>query len=112
MAHNILLTGASGYLGGDLLARLPTANLPPYSTLYALVRTEAQASSVQKYGATPLTFNVLDKAQIRDAVVKNRITVVFYLIDPGASGAHLHFIDALAEVKKETGQEVHFLHVS
>jgi thioester reductase-like protein len=39
--HNILLTGASGYLGGSLLAHWASASLPAHGTLYALVRTPA-----------------------------------------------------------------------
>ena len=109
MSRNILLTGASGYLGGDLLARLRNASLPAYSKLYALVRTDAQAQAVKHHGAEPVTFNVKDKDEVQDAVVKNGISVVFFLIDATASVEHIHFIDALAEIKNQTGQEVHFL---
>jgi nucleoside-diphosphate-sugar epimerase len=112
MSHRILITGASGYLGGDLLAQLPAANLPTYEKLYALVGTDTQAEAVKKYGAEPIRINVQDSANVRNAVVRNKITVVYYLIDPVKSEAQVHFINALSEVKKQSGQEVHFLHVS
>src|SRR6187402_2715896 len=99
MTHRVLITGASGYLGGDLLARLPTANLPPYDKLYALVRTDAQAEAVKKYNAIPIQIAVLDKEDVRSAIVKNGITVVFYLIDALKGEAQVHFINALSEVK-------------
>lgn len=111
-SHRILITGASGYLGGTLLARWKDADLPASEKLFALVRTDAQAQAVQQYGAEPLEFDAKDEAAVLEAVVSNKITIVYYLIDAVRSEAQVNFIKALAEVKKETGQEVHFLHVS
>lgn len=112
--HGILITGGSGYLGGTLLARCQRADLlPTYDKLFALVRTHAQAQAVQKlYGAEPLIFDVQDETSVRESIVGNRITVIYYLIDPVHSVAQVLMIKALAEVKKLTGQDVHFLHVS
>ncbi len=112
MSHRVLITGASGYLGGSLLARIADANLPIYDRLYALVRTEAQADAVKKYGAEPLTINIKDEAAVREAVVGNKITIVFFLIDAFNAASQRNFIKSLAEVKSTTGKDVHFLHVS
>lgn len=112
MSHNILITGASGYLGGTLLARLASANLPAYSKLFALVRTDAQAEAVKKYSAEPLKIDLSSDEAVREAVLKNNITVVFYLINAMKSEEQVRFIKALAEVKKVKGGNVHFLHVS
>lgn len=111
-SHRVIITGASGYLGGTLLARWKNANLPAHDKVYALVRTDAQAQAVQQFGAEPLSFDSKDEAAVRKAVVGNKITIVYYLIDAVRSEAQVNFIKALAEVKKATGQEVHFLHVS
>ncbi|KAK4943803.1 hypothetical protein LTR10_016706 [Elasticomyces elasticus] len=112
MAHRILLTGASGYLGGTLLARWKSADLPPYEQLYALVRTDEQAQAVKRYGAEPLTFSLRDEAAIQEAIVGKKIDIVFFLVDAFYSDAQVLLIKALAELKKSTGMDVHFLHTS
>lgn len=113
MAHNILLTGSSGYLGGDLLASLSSSGaLPAYNKLYALVRTETQADAVRNYGAEPLTLDVKDEAAVKEAVLSKNLTVVFFLIDSATAESQVYFLNALGELKKKTGAEVHFLHVS
>lgn len=112
MSHTILLTGASGYLGGTVLARWSRANLPAYQKLYALVRTEAQAEAVKQYGAEPLTVNLQDEASLTAAIVDREITIIYFLIDTTNSEHQLCMIKALAQVKAKTGQEVHFLHTS
>lgn len=112
MPHNILITGASGYLGGTLLARWHNANLKGYNNLFALVRTDAQAEAVKQYGAKPLTFSPYDEAAVADAIEANNITIVYFLIDVLRSDSQVSIIKALGELKKKTGQEVHFLHTS
>ncbi|KAH7330444.1 hypothetical protein BKA65DRAFT_59040 [Rhexocercosporidium sp. MPI-PUGE-AT-0058] len=112
MTHRVLITGASGYLGGDFLARLPASNLPSYEKLYALVRTDTQADAVKKYGAEPIRFSANNEVEVNDAIIKNGITVVFYLINALKKEGPVLFINALAEVKKSAGKEVHFLHTT
>ncbi|CAN8100997.1 unnamed protein product [Discula destructiva] len=111
-SHRILITGASGYLGGTMLARWRQANLPNYDKLFALVRTDAKAEGVKEYGAEPLSINVKDEAAVLKALVENRITIVYYLIDPLNDEAQVYFVKALAEVKSITGVDVHFLHTT
>ncbi|KAK1480621.1 hypothetical protein CTAM01_14287 [Colletotrichum tamarilloi] len=111
-SHNILITGASGYLGGTLLARWASASLTGYDKLFALVRTDAQREQVKQYGAEPLTFSPRDEQAVRNVVIQNRITIVFYLIDAFESVGQENFIKALGEVKSQTGLDVHLLHTS
>lgn len=111
MGHKVLITGGSGYLGGTLLNRLATANLPAFDGLFALVRNESQAEAVKQYGAHPLTFSARDREAVQKAVLENQITIVYFLIDAFNVESQEYFIQALAELKKRTGQDVHFLHV-
>jgi uncharacterized protein YbjT (DUF2867 family) len=111
MSHNILITGVSGYLGGTLLARLASANLPSYNKLYALVRTDEQAESVKLYGAEPLRFDLEDEKAVLDNIVGHQITIAYHLPDPLSAAIRVNFIKALAKVKMTSGGDVHFLHV-
>lgn len=113
MSHNILITGASGYLGGSLLAQMKHGDLPPYQKLFALVRTEEQAKTVQElYGAEPIQINLNDEASTTKAIIGHEITIIYYLIDALNSSVQKTMIRALGEVKKKTGKDVHFLHTS
>jgi uncharacterized protein YbjT (DUF2867 family) len=112
MSANVLITGASGYLGGSLVVALQKAELPAHGTIFALVRKEEQAVAVKEAGLSPLQFDTSDAAAVEKAVLDNNISVVFWLIDALQAYAQLYFIRALAKIKVATGTEVHFLHVS
>lgn len=112
MAHRILITGASGYLGGTMLAHFKHAQLPTFDKLYALVRTDSQAEAVKGYRADPLNLDLKDESAIHKAVFDNSITIVFFLIDAMSASTQTHFIKALGEVKRSTGRDTHFIHVS
>ncbi|KAL4791339.1 hypothetical protein BDV19DRAFT_311516 [Aspergillus venezuelensis] len=112
MSHNILITGASGYLGGTLLAQFKDVNLPDYNKLYALVRSSAQAEAVRQCGAEPLILDLKNPEEVKRGIIEKEITVIFFLIDAFGSSAQKVMIDALSQVKKETGKEVHFLHTT
>ncbi|KAL3292040.1 NAD(P)-binding protein [Colletotrichum asianum] len=110
--HNVLLTGASGYLGGSLFAALKSAGLSGYSKIYALVRSDAQTEAVQQYGAEPLSVPLKDAKEVKDVIMQNKISVVLYLIDVFESTSQENLIKALGDLRQTTGQDVHFLHTS
>lgn len=112
MSHSVLITGASGYLGGSLLAQLSRTELPPHKQIYALARSQEQADAVRQYGAEPLEINLEDDGSVFKAIVDAKISVVYYLVDAVKSHHQVSLIKALGEVKKQTGQDVHFLHTS
>ncbi|KAF2105551.1 hypothetical protein BDV96DRAFT_359458 [Lophiotrema nucula] len=112
MAPNILITGGSGYLGGSLLANLKPANLPSHGCIFAAVRKPEQAEAVKQYNVMPLTLDLDDADGTTKAIIDNEISVIFFLVDAIKSQTQLTMIKALAEVKKKTGNEVHFLHTT
>ncbi|KAH7178894.1 hypothetical protein DER46DRAFT_622434 [Fusarium sp. MPI-SDFR-AT-0072] len=111
MPHNILLTGASGYLGGDLLAELASTDLPEHGRLFALVRSSEHADAVKQLGAEPLILDVHNEDAVHEAVLSHEITILFFLINSVSASQKL-FVKALGELKKKTGSDVHFLHTT
>ncbi|KAF2850138.1 NAD(P)-binding protein [Plenodomus tracheiphilus IPT5] len=112
MSHSILLTGASGYLGGSLLAQLSRTKLPPHQKLYAFVRSQEQADAVKEYGAEPLILDLKDEDCVVKTIVDAKISIIYFLIDAVSSDLQIPMIKALGQVKKQIGQNVHFLHTS
>lgn len=113
---NILLTGASGYLGGSILAQLHNSGdggieLPAHGTIYALVRSDAQAQAVQDYGAKPAAFDPGDEAAIEDFIMDHKVSIVIWFIDVVNVDRQILFIRALAKLRQQTGKDVHFLQV-
>ncbi|UKZ71722.1 uncharacterized protein TrAtP1_012670 [Trichoderma atroviride] len=114
---NILLTGASGYLGGSILAQLHNSGadrieLPAHGTIYALVRSDIQAQAVQDYGAEPAAFDPSNEAAIQSFIVGNEVSIVIWFIDVVNVDRQILFIRALAKLRQQTGQDVHFLQTS
>lgn len=114
--HNILLTGASGYLGGSILAQLHHFNngsteLPAHDKIYALVRSDDQAQAVRDYGAEPASFDPGDETAIESFILDCKVSVVVWLIDVVSVERQTRFIRALAKLRQQTGEEVHFLQV-
>jgi hypothetical protein len=112
MSHSILITGASGYLGGTLLAQLSRTELPSHKKLYALVRSDQQAEKVKTYGVEPITLDFEDESATIKSIVDAKISIIFFLIDALNSKYQVPLIKALGVLRKQTGQDVHFLHTS
>lgn len=107
MTRNILLTGASGYLGGTFLHLLQDAGLSSYK-IYAVVRSDVQAEAVKKYHAEPIFLDVSNTEAVTSAIIDNQITIIYHLHEPLDTSTPA-WITALAAVKQKTNQSVHFL---
>ncbi|EHK24102.1 uncharacterized protein TRIVIDRAFT_190948 [Trichoderma virens Gv29-8] len=110
MVHNILLTGASGYLGGSILAQLRNSSSdrigwPVHVTIYRLVRSDNQAQTVRDYGAEPAWFDPGDEVAIESFILDHEVSVVVLFIDVVNVERQTLFIRALAKLQRQTGQE-------
>ncbi|KAK7408363.1 hypothetical protein QQX98_009459 [Neonectria punicea] len=112
-ATKILITGATGYIGGSVLATLLQSTDPNIKTcqISALVRKQDQADALNTKGVNAIVFSGLnDTALIRDVASKH--DVVINTASASHSPAAEALILGLADRKKETGKETHFIHTS
>jgi nucleoside-diphosphate-sugar epimerase len=134
MPPSILLTGASGYLGGTILSQLlnPSGgkailSRSAYNKIYCLVRNDAQADLLKKWveassskqggeedggGIEPIVLDYLNVDEAERVLREKEITVVFYLIDAFSDKGQRSLIEALGKVRSSAGGDVHFLHTT
>ncbi|KPI45654.1 uncharacterized protein AB675_440 [Cyphellophora attinorum] len=133
MPPSILLTGASGYLGGTILSQLlnphgtkAILSRSAYNKIYCLVRNDVQADSLNKWvaasskagkhqdggGIEPIMFDYLNIDEAERTLREKGISVVFYLIDAFSDKGQRPLIEALGKVKSLVGGDVHFLHTT
>ncbi|KAJ3775645.1 NAD-P-binding protein [Lentinula raphanica] len=113
---SVLLTGASGYIGGSLLVYLlhkfdlKSQNIK----LFTLVRKPEQVQEVVELGenVVPLLGDVQDAEEMKRLVVENSVSVVIETVDARHFPVAKHFIEALCTVKERLGVPVHFIHTS
>ncbi|KAK4705659.1 hypothetical protein P7C70_g540, partial [Phenoliferia sp. Uapishka_3] len=113
MATKVLITGASGYIGGSLLKHLLASPTAKDVKIFALVRSDSQVAEVQRMeGVTPLRADLSDEKAISAAVVDHQITIVIETVDAVSFAPAKAFIEGLAAVGKSTGASTHFFHTS
>ncbi|TVY56105.1 Uncharacterized protein LCER1_G001958 [Lachnellula cervina] len=111
-SSKILVTGATGYIGGSILSQLLESkhDLSKYP-ISVLVRGEDRAKILQNQGFNPILFQSLDEADVLQKVASEHDVVIHT-----ASGYHTASAKALilglGERKKATGKEVHFIQTS
>ncbi|KLU89199.1 hypothetical protein MAPG_08173 [Magnaporthiopsis poae ATCC 64411] len=112
MASNkILLTGATGYIGGTVLTTLLASSEPAIkgSSISVLVRKEEQAAVLRGLGVNPIIFKGLDDVEaLRRAASEHDAVIHTASSQHDASAVAL--IQGLGDRKKATGKEVHFIH--
>ncbi|KAF7535574.1 hypothetical protein G7Z17_g13180 [Cylindrodendrum hubeiense] len=109
----VLLTGATGYVGGSVLSTLLASSNPLIQQLSitALVRKQQQADALLVKGVNAVVFRDLDDAEHLTSVASAHDVVIH-----AASGFHLGsataLIAGLGARRVETGASVHYIHTS
>ncbi|KAI5468118.1 NAD dependent epimerase/dehydratase family protein [Mariannaea sp. PMI_226] len=112
-ATKILITGATGYIGGSVLTTLLESKDSNISTcsFSALVRKQEHADLLIEKGINGIVFSGLDDTTlVREVASKHDIVI------NTASAFHFRAAEAmilgLADRKKETGEETYYIHTS
>ncbi|KAF5540411.1 NAD dependent epimerase dehydratase family [Fusarium napiforme] len=109
--QTILITGATGYVGGSVLTTILSNPSLAKFPITALVRTQSQASTLSSLAVTPLLFSNLDDTAFLTEVASTHDIVIH-----AANGYHVPsaeaFIRGLAQRKRQTGRDVHYIHNS
>ncbi|RFN49801.1 nad dependent epimerase dehydratase family protein [Fusarium flagelliforme] len=109
----ILLTGATGYIGGTVLNTILTSSHPCFKNVHisVLVRRQDQADILSGLGVTPILFNSLDDTDLLTEAASTHNVVIH-----AANGYHIPSAKALlvglAQRKANTGKPVHYIHNS
>ncbi|KAH7002285.1 hypothetical protein EDB80DRAFT_720351 [Ilyonectria destructans] len=109
----VLLTGATGYIGGSVLSTLLASSNPLIQDLSitALVRKQQQADVLEVRGVKPVVFRDLDDVEHLTSVASEH-DVVIHTASGFHLGSALALISGLGARKKETGAGVHYIHTS
>ncbi|KAH7117581.1 NAD dependent epimerase/dehydratase family protein [Dendryphion nanum] len=108
----ILITGATGYIGGSILTDLLRTNHRAKDyVISALVRRADQAKALESKGVNPILFKDLD-----DSETITRAASEHDIVINTASGFHTSsaraLILGLSSRQKQTGSQTHFIHTS
>ncbi|KAL2813003.1 hypothetical protein BJX63DRAFT_432291 [Aspergillus granulosus] len=111
MAPSILITGATGYIGGSLLRSLLSANVPP-SSICTIVRSSAQAESLKPLKVKTVQASLTDEDAIRSVVLDNAVDIVIHTVSAVDYTLAAPLLKALKARKEQTKQAMHFIHTS
>ncbi|KAL2783365.1 hypothetical protein BJX66DRAFT_131247 [Aspergillus keveii] len=112
MSPNILITGATGYIGGTLLRALVSARVVPPSSIWAIVRSDTQAESVEHLQVNAVQVALTDEGGIQRAILDNGIDIVIHtvsVVDPTLAAS---LLNALKARKASTNRPVYFIYNS
>ncbi|KAL2838520.1 NAD(P)-binding protein [Aspergillus pseudoustus] len=107
-ATKIFLTGASGYIGGEVLHALRKAN--PSYLVSALVRDEAKGATISKaYPEVRIVLGDLDSASLVEEEATNTDIVIH-----AASTSHIKSVEAIARglARRQSYAPAHWLQIS
>ncbi|CAG7563067.1 unnamed protein product [Fusarium equiseti] len=109
----VLLTGATGYIGGTVLNTILTSSHPCFKNIHisVLVRRQDQADILSGLGVTPILFSSLNDTDLLTEAASTHDIVIH-----AANGYHIPsakaLLTGLAQHKAKTGKPVHYIHNS
>ncbi|KAF8850555.1 NAD(P)-binding protein [Acephala macrosclerotiorum] len=112
-SHKILLTGATGYIGGAVLAQIleSTPDVLAKHQISVLIRGKEKVAVFEKMGVKPILFNSLDETEFL-----RKLASEYDIIIHTASGFHTAsakaLVTGLGDRRKQTGKEVHYIHTT
>ncbi|KAI0879412.1 hypothetical protein GGS24DRAFT_439370 [Hypoxylon argillaceum] len=113
MGSNVLVTGAAGFIGGSVVAAILTGNTGfPAKNLFAAVRTEEQAQSLQPLGINVLKLNLQDEQAVAEAILQNKIDIVIHTASSIDAQLAIYLIKALGKRREITGKDTYHIHSS
>ncbi|CAM1501634.1 Fc.00g036180.m01.CDS01 [Cosmosporella sp. VM-42] len=109
----ILITGATGYIGGSVLTTLLASSNPQIkgANISALVRKQEQADILKEHGVNPILFNSLDESDLLRRTASEH-DIIINTASAFHSGAAEALILGLTDRKKKTGTEPLLIHTS
>ncbi|KAL3462185.1 hypothetical protein BJX64DRAFT_288519 [Aspergillus heterothallicus] len=111
MTSRILIAGATGYIGGSVLRSLLSAKVPP-SKIWAIVRSDAQADSLEPLGVNVIQAALTEADAVARIVLDNGIDLIIHTVSSVDHTLAASLLSALKSRKEETGLPVHFIHTS
>ncbi|TPX18688.1 uncharacterized protein E0L32_002545 [Thyridium curvatum] len=113
MAHNILVTGAAGYVGGSVFADFLSREDGPVRTanIYGAVRAADQVQPVSKLGNS-IRLDLSDEHTVMDTILNYQIDIVIHAASSIVTSLALNLIKALGKRREVSGQQTYFIHSS
>ncbi|CZR69193.1 related to NAD dependent epimerase/dehydratase family protein [Phialocephala subalpina] len=112
-SSKILLTGATGYIGGAVLAQILESipDVLAQHSISVLIRGQEKIAVYEKMGVKPILFKSLDETDFLQKLASG-----YDIIIHTASGFHTAsakaLVTGLGDRKKQTGKEVHYIHTT
>ncbi|KAJ3943977.1 uncharacterized protein N0V96_005497 [Colletotrichum fioriniae] len=113
MPEKLLFTGATGFIGGTVLTQLLNSSNKDIDALSitTLVRRQEQADILSQKGIHAIIFTGLDDSQFLTKIASEHDYVI-HTPTGFHTGSAVALLEGLAERKKQTGRDVHFIHTS
>ncbi|VUC29400.1 unnamed protein product [Clonostachys rosea] len=107
MALNILITGATGYIGGSVLSGLLSSDKPLFEKnhIFVAIRSEKHVKTLSELGVKVALIDLTNEKSVSEGVLKNETSA----LEPVQAR---NLIAALGQRRNATKKDVFFIHTS